>query len=87
MLFKLLYIMMRLKHAMCWVHLQASINLAVYFEHLHQVYRNESVIPKMHFMVHFPEQMLRYGPLIHSWTMRHEAKLRVMKRAAKVSNF
>lgn len=56
-------------------------------EHFRQVYPNESVIPKMHFMVHFPEQILRYGPLIHSWTMRHEVKLRVIKCAAKVSNF
>ncbi len=38
-------------------------------------------------MVHFSRQILDYGPLIHTWTMRHEAKLRVIKRAARVSNF
>ena len=46
-----------------------------------------SIIPKMHFMVHFSRQILNYGPLIHTWTMRYEAKLRVIKRAARVSNF
>jgi hypothetical protein len=48
---------------------------------------NESIIPKMHFMCHYPRQILNFGPLIHSWTMRYEAKLRIIKRAAKVSNF
>lgn len=48
---------------------------------------NERLIPKMHFMIHYPQQILNFGPLIHTWTMRHEAKLRIIKRAAKVSNF
>ena len=52
-----------------------------------QLYHIESIIPKMHFMVHFPDQSIKYGPLIHSWTMRHEAKLRIIKHAARVSNF
>lgn len=38
-------------------------------------------------MVHYPQQIINYGPLVHTWTMRHEAKLRVLKRAARVSNF
>ena len=52
-----------------------------------KLYPTKSVIPKMHFMVHFPQQILNYGPLVHTWTMRHEAKLRVIKHAARVSNF
>lgn len=48
---------------------------------------DRSIIPKLHFMVHFPCQILKFGPLIHTWTMRHEAKLRIIKRAARVSNF
>lgn len=51
------------------------------------LYKDISIIPKMHFMIHFPQQILDYGPLIHTWTMRHEAKLRIIKRAARVSNF
>ena len=45
------------------------------------------MIPKLHYMVHYPSQILKYGPLIHSWTMRHEAKLYVIKRAASHGNF
>ena len=52
-----------------------------------QLYGSNSIIPKMHFMVHYPSQILTFGPLIHSWTMRHEAKLRIIKRAARASNY
>ena len=65
--------------------------LEILIEEHHQdfmkLYPTKSIIPKMHFMVHFPRQILNFGPLVHAWTMRHEAKLRVIKRAAKVSNF
>ncbi len=52
-----------------------------------RVYPGVSLIPKMHFMIHFARQILKFGPLIQTWTMRHEAKLRIIKRAARVSNF
>ena len=65
--------------------------LEILIEEHHQqfidLYPDESIIPKMHFMVHFPQQILNYGPLVHTWTMRYEAKLRIIKRAARVSNF
>lgn len=71
-----------------------SENSAAYIEILieehHSMFQkvyNMSIIPKMHFMVHYSRQILDYGPLIHTWTMRHEAKLRVIKRAARISNF
>ena len=41
----------------------------------------------MHYMVHYPSQILKYGPLIYAWTMRHEAKLSVLKHAASHGNF
>ena len=52
-----------------------------------KLYPSESIIPKMHFMIHYAQQILNYGPLVHTWTMRHEAKLQVIKRAARVNNF
>ena len=64
-----------------------EILIEEHHEQFSRLYQNQSIIPKMHFMVHFPQQIIKYGPLVHSWTMRHEAKLRVIKRAAKVSNF
>ena len=51
------------------------------------LYSEATIIPKMHYMVHYPRQILMFGPLIHSWTMRHEAKLSVLKRAGHHGNF
>ncbi len=56
-------------------------------EHLKTLYPNNTIIPKMHYMLHYPSQILKYGPLVHSWTMRHEAKLHTIKRAARHGNF
>lgn len=56
-------------------------------QHFTKLYPDKSITPKMHFMVHYPRQILNYGPLINAWTMRHEAKLRIIKRAARVSNY
>ncbi len=44
-------------------------------------------IPKLHFITHYPEQMLTVGPLTKSWTIRHEAKLNFFKQVAKLDNF
>ena len=46
-----------------------------------------TIKPKMHYMVHYPSQIERHGPLVHSWTMRHEAKLSFIKRASRRGNF
>ena len=51
------------------------------------VYPNSSIIPKMHFMTHYPEQILSLGPMVCSWTMRQEAKLSFFKRASHLGNF
>ena len=29
----------------------------------------------MHFMLHYPEQIKAVGPMVQTWTIRHEAKL------------
>ena len=52
-----------------------------------ELYPQWSVLPKMHFMIHYPEQMMALGQLIRSWTMRFEAKLHLLKCAGRVSNF
>ena len=38
-------------------------------------------------MVHYPNQILRHGPLVCSWTMQHEAKLNFFKQASCLCNF
>ena len=59
-------------------------------EHHHlykEVYPHASITPNMHFLVHYPEQILRFGPVIYSWTIRYESKLKLCKQAAKFGNF
>ena len=51
------------------------------------LYPDKRIIPKQHYMVHYPRQIEQFGPLVHSWCMRHEAKLSFIKRASKRGNF
>jgi len=51
-----------------------SQEIADFLHSFRQIYSVEKVKPKMHFMVHFPRQMQRFGPLRHHSTMRAEAK-------------
>jgi hypothetical protein len=52
-----------------------------------QLYPQSNITPKFHYMIHYPTQIENFGPLITSWTMRHESKLSFVKRASKRSNF
>ena len=52
-----------------------------------EVYPHAKLIPKHHYMVHYPSQIERLGPLISSWTMRQEAKLSFVKRVSRLSNY
>ena len=54
---------------------------------LRHLYPDMRLKPKMHYLVHYPSQIERLGPLIQSWTMRHEAKLSFMKRSSRRGNF
>ena len=51
-------------------------------------YPGRSVIPKMHYLVHYPKHMYLFGPMVRTWCMRYEAKHRYIKRlAAFIGNF
>lgn len=73
----------------------ASVNLCglleVLIEEHHSkfraLYSSASLTPKFHFLVHYPDQILRIGPLVRSWNMRYEAKLSLFKRASHLGNF
>ena len=41
----------------------------------------------MHYMLHYPTQMLMFGPLINTWMMRQEAKLSFIKQSSQKGNF
>ena len=46
-------------------------------------YPFQALLPKHHFMIHYPTAILRVGPLSHIWTMRFEAKHQFAKMAMK----
>lgn len=66
-------------------YLQVLIEEKLYL--LAKLYPESNLKPKMHYLIHLPSQIECYGPLIHSWTMRHEAKLSFMKRSSRRGNF
>lgn len=46
------------------------------FEHRHrllQVFPQEKLIPRYHYLDHYPQLIRTYGPLVFLWTMRFEA--------------
>jgi hypothetical protein len=52
----------------------------LYLDLFSTLYSEEaSFIPKLHQLVHLPEQMLRFGPLRSTWCMRFEAKNKELK--------
>lgn len=55
-------------------------------EHKHrllQVFPEEKLIPKHHFLEHYPELIRAYGPLVLLWTMRFEAKHSFFERVVR----
>ncbi|KAK3926292.1 GPI ethanolamine phosphate transferase 1 [Frankliniella fusca] len=44
-----------------------------------------SLKPKHHYMVHYAELMLRYGPLLYLWTMSYEQKHKFFKQVMRIS--
>ena len=66
--------------------------MAVYLKHLiieHQLFKelypSNNLIPKHHFLVHYPRCSRTTGALIHIWTMRIEAKHKFFKDCVKNS--
>lgn len=57
-----------------------------YLSSFRELYPERMLIPKQHYMIHYPSQMERFGPLIHCWTMRQESKLSFVKRVSRFSN-
>lgn len=56
-------------------------------EEHHQLFENlypqNDLIPKHHFMIHYPESIRQIGPLVHVWSMRYEAKHNFFKSLVK----
>ena len=47
------------------------------------LYPESTLIPKHHFMIHYPECIRQIGPLVHVWSMRYEAKHKFFKSSIK----
>ena len=73
----------------CTHDLMAYLRICVedYLCMFRELYPCETIIPKQHYMIHYATQMEKFGPLIHSWTMRQESKLRFVKRVSQSSNY
>ncbi|XP_028451665.1 uncharacterized protein LOC114566987 isoform X3 [Perca flavescens] len=65
--------------------------MTVYLKHLiiehhklfKELYPSKNLLPKHHFMVHYPRCIRKIGPLIHIWTMKLEAKHKFFKDCVK----
>lgn len=49
-------------------------------EQFQLIYNDRSYLPKLHYLVHLPEQLKQFGPLRNQWCMRMEAKHSFFKR-------
>lgn len=49
------------------------------------VFPNKRLLPKHHFIVHYPTCIRKIGPILHSWCMRYEAKHNFFKNNKKAS--
>lgn len=49
-----------------------------------QLFKDEHLKPKHHFMVHYPSALKHLGPLLHMWVMRFEAKHNFSRRLSHV---
>ncbi|KAK3928343.1 Nicotianamine synthase 9 [Frankliniella fusca] len=61
-----------------------DVLLPQYFE-LRSKVLSSKVRPKHHFMCHYPELMLKYGPLIQLWAMPYEQKHKMFKNICRLS--
>ncbi|GBL99167.1 hypothetical protein AVEN_4237-1 [Araneus ventricosus] len=49
-----------------------------YLYSFQQLY-DKTLTPKQHFLIHYPQLIIKFGPLIHFWSMRMEAKHQYFK--------
>lgn len=47
------------------------------------IFPTKRLIPKHHFLVHYPSCIRKIGPILHVWCMRFEAKHNFFKRSVK----
>uniref|UniRef100_A0A1X7T706 Uncharacterized protein n=1 Tax=Amphimedon queenslandica TaxID=400682 RepID=A0A1X7T706_AMPQE len=70
----------------CTVGLAAHLRQLIHQHHstFLECYPDRTLTPKLHYMIHIPQWMIKCGPLSKLWCMRFEAKHRYFKQIAKV---
>ena len=61
--------------------------IKVHLEKFTRLFPYCSIIPKQHYMCHWPETIMRFGPPVRFSCMRFEGKHKVFKNMAKNQNF
>ena len=61
-----------------------SVLIEEHHTHFKLLYPDRNLLPKHHFLLHYPEFMVKFGPLCRFWCMRFEAKHRFGKELASV---
>ena len=51
-----------------------------YLNNFKYLYKDEKIIPKEHFLIHYPTMIKKFGPPKLYWTMRFESKHSYYKR-------
>ncbi len=46
---------------------------------------DQALKPKLHYMSHYPQQTLQFGPLTHCWTLRFEGKHSYFKSINRIN--
>lgn len=68
-----------------------TLGITIYLKHLivdhhklfKHLYPHRNLIPKHHFMIHYPSSIRKIGPLLYTWCMRFEAKHKLFKDCFK----
>ena len=68
-----------------------SEGMTIYLKHLiidhhrlfKQLFPEINLLPKHHFMIHYPRSIRHIGPILHTWCMRYEAKHNFFKQQLK----
>lgn len=53
---------------------------------LYLMFSKNNLKPKYHYLLHYHTMIMKFGPLIHLWSMRYEAKHRISKISANSSS-
>ncbi len=62
----------------CLAHLSSLIESYIY--KFKEAFGSEFLIPKHHYMMHYPQQIAKFGPLRNLWCMSFEAKHQYFKK-------